>query len=405
MVEQTQKRFALRFGLRTRLLLAFLFTVLAPTALFAIFSFKTITDGIDTLEKARLQESKQLALAAFRQQGEQIAANVQDYAHWDEMFEPATGRDPEWQRVNISLWIPNQFNIDVIWLADRDGNVYYEYHAPEEMKIKVSGLTLFERARRGEETYGIMETSEGLLLAATSYVSPALFSRPFDPAAESPAVLFYGRFIDHGVAEEIMATTGRHIEFFDQKSLLGTSIPERQELVSRSGNAITPELRPLGMAHEDYSFESALQDSIVTALYDVDNMHVGAMRIIQSIQIERFVREGLITTYAWSIIIVATIAIALSMFFGSRLATIIHSLSKQVQAYTRGDFHHPVSVTRSDEIGELQSSFATLIQTLEKAKVRLHEQEMTILDIIELNSKQRAAKAKKQQKQPPETKP
>lgn len=383
-----------RLRLRSRLLLSFLLTVFLPASMFALISFTQILKGIADIEVSKLQEGLTRTMVAIEGEGSQISANVQDYAHWDEMFYPETGRDPEWQRVNITIWIPDQFDIDVIWLADLDGNVYYQHNTPDEFQQNVRRFALFKSALSGENTHALMQTSGGLMLAASAFVSPALVPNDFDPATQAAGVLFYGRYIDNEVAERISSLTGQDIEFFDKQRLIATSLKNRHFLIGRPVQETSTEAGRVLITERPRHVRNHNTHAIYATLYDVNNQLAAAVGVIKELNTESFVRARLYSTYVWSLIMMACVAGVLAYCFGTRIANIVKKLTTQIKSYARGDLHHPIEVTRSDELGELQQSFADLIQSLEQAKVRIQEQEMTILDIIELSKKQEKTKQK-----------
>ncbi len=372
----------IRLRLRTRLFFAFFFTLLLPMAFLMFFSGKTLFQGVHTLEEASLDDSLQTATAALDFVAQQIAANVQDYAHWDEMYDPLTGRDPEWLRRSITEWIPGQFDIDVIWLADPNGNIYYAYNNPSEFSGNVRNLSLFQKARKGEETYEFLSIGSKVMIGASSFVSPTSVDRSFSAVQQSPAVLFYGRYIDSDVASQISAVTGREIKFFSETELLATSDRTKLALIGFSIDVVAPEVQQVFTSTTSLKWMSAEQHSIYQPIIDSNNRRIGAMGVHNSAAIGNFVRSQLNASLLTGILTAFLVGLVLAFYFGGRMARAVKALNQQVQEYTHGDYHHEVVVNRRDELGELQASFAYLIKRLEKAKVHLHEQEMTILDIL-----------------------
>lgn len=379
----TNKKFPIRFGIRLRLLLALILTMAIPAALFLRISINQIFNGISTIENANLESSLNQTLTALRREMDQIEANVQDYAHWDEMYDPATGKDPEWLRVNITIWIPQQFDIDVIWAADRDGNVYYQYNTPKEFQNNVASHPLFKSGLRGDaNSHAIINTSNGPMMAASSFISPAYFGAPFDPTSDASGVLFYGRYIGSDLAQRISTVTGLNTDFYDSKTLIATSNADREHMIglplTEDKDEVLSIFSNLRSAHFEYPNEHA----IFAPLYDVNNQPILAVAVRHQMAVERLVRENLERMLIWGLAASLAVSLLLIVLLGTRVTRAIRNLSSSIKSYTEGDIHHPIAVTRTDELGELQSRFADLMAKLNQAKVRIHEQEITILDLI-----------------------
>lgn len=369
-----------RVSLRARLLFAFFFTVLVPVLVFALIAVRVIFSGIATLEDAALRDSLKQTLIVLDSEEQTLAKNVQDYARWDDMFDPSISHDEDWQRRNITEWIPVQFDVDVIWLAEQNGDVFYRYNVPAEFAQNVSTVKLFQAARKGEQPYGLMMTSKGLMMAATSYISPSREPAGYDVPTQSPAVLFYGRFIDSSVAAKVSSLTDRPVDVFDTQRLVATSEPSREWSLGASIEDAVVGLSATSNAEQTLVIGNAT--AIFVPMIDVNANHVGMIGVYRNSPIGNFVRDQLFDTLVAAVILAFSVGIGLSLFFGSRLARAVKNLKHQVQSYTRGDFHHPITVNRRDELGELQGSFAYLIKTLERAKVRMEEQDITILDVL-----------------------
>ncbi len=382
--EHKQKPFQLRFGIRARFLSAVIIALLLPTIFLYRITTEEIFTGIVAIEESNVQQSLAQTLTALEREQHQILANVEDYAHWDDMYSPETGRDPEWLRVNITNWIPNQFDIDVIWLADRDGNIYYQYNTPKEFQRDVQDFPLFKKALQGEtETHGLVKTSNGVMLAATSPVTTTDFSPPFDPVVDASGVLFYGRFIESDVAERISGLTGRHTEFYDARTLVGSSYASQLQRIGLPIDDLNRQYvasvlsRLKSAAHHEQDLHA-----IFAPLYDINGDAVLVLSVRHEMPVESLVRENLQRTIFWGVSASAAISLFIVFIFATRLTSFIRKLNASVQAYTRGDVHHPVAVTRTDELGDLQNSFSDLLTKLNQAKVRIQEQEIAMLDII-----------------------
>jgi sensor domain CHASE-containing protein/HAMP domain-containing protein len=358
-------------GLHWRLFFAFVMTSLVPVSLICVLVYYSLFSGLRELQESRISDALTRTLYGLEQQGAQLASNVQDYAHWEDMYNPDTGRDPEWQRINITEWIPSQFDVDVIVLADRDGNVYYQYQAPTEFSSNIKDFPPFTNAFEGVETHELYASSNGLMVVAASFVSPAINAdNPFSPQ-DAPAVLIYARYLDSSVAQALRESVGGEIHFFGATELLGTSDESTSDLVGLPLQSFSNTVQNVLTSSEPIITETSESVTAFTRLQDVFGQPVGVVSITLSKATERFVESQFLTTILVSLMVSMTVACGLGLLLGWQLTDSIRRLSHAVLDYTDGKISHAPMVDRKDEIGQLQQAFSNMIDSLEKSKSKL----------------------------------
>lgn len=364
--------------LRWRLCLALVLTSLLPITLIVAILYNSLFNGTQKIQESRQLDALQRALYSLNEQGNQLDSNVRDYAHWDEMADPATGRDSEWQRINLTEWIPELFLVDTIFLANRDGSIFYDYRLPSELKNNVSSFPPFQKALQGVESHYIFNTENGLLLLATAYVSPAIDKEnPFSPL-DSQAVLMYGRYLNSSVAQKIGEAVGGDIHFFDKTRLLGTNNVDHATIVgSQEQEMPAPVLYALDnnvpILSEANDFASAHM-----SLLDVFGNRVGVLSVTVNKLTQNFVREQIRMTIILSLILNLFVASILGLLLGWQISQPIRTLARAINDYTRGDISRTPNVDRSDEIGTLQAAFRDMVWSLEKSKSERARQQETL---------------------------
>lgn len=361
-----------------RLFSAFLLTSLVPVIIMVFLLQGSLFGGIQELQLERIHDLLERSLVTLEEQSNQIAASVQDYAHWDEMMEQSYERDQEWLRVNITDWIPEHFHIDAVFLADRDGNVFYNYDLPEEIAGNVSAFPLFQSALRGEEPQALYLSSRGLMLVAASYVSPAFDTESVFLPEDAPAVLFYGRLLDSHVAELISESVGGHVEFFDRQALIGTSDTEKSGSLGQPWAGRREDVARAFAEGTNVDSQSDDEMSSVALLTEASGEAVGAISVSRSRDTEQFVKAEIISTMIAGIIASLIAASLLGLYLGWKIVRSLRLLTQEVVQYSEGKLTDMPEISRNDEIGVLHENFAAMVKTLDLSKQRLLEQQQTV---------------------------
>lgn len=366
------------FSLRWKLFLAMVGVSLIPIAFLSWRLLGTLFAGIDQLEQERLTDSLDRVERAIDAVGSEMLANVLDYSHWDEMYFPETGRDPDWLQLNVFGWVPRNYQIDTIIMADRDGKVYASFAPPAEMVSDVSEYLFFRNALEGIEKHGFYQTSHGMMMIASAYISRTnVVGVPYPPK-EASGVLIYGRLVDSETAQHFTDVTGRSVSFFDEKELIGTSDPDLAGNLGREFSRLAPQ------ASRDVFRKMQLREKgperlvLYHPLRSYDGGVIGALRVGQDRETENFVRMHIRDGVVYTSLLAAAFSIALSYFLGLRLSRPIRSLAKGMREYATGKPFVPVVTKSKDEIGELGKSFTYMTRELDASQASLKEKDKAL---------------------------
>ncbi|WP_017325532.1 ATP-binding protein [Synechococcus sp. PCC 7336] len=119
-----------RLNLTTRLLcltaLAGSFTVISPIAI-QIWANARVQESSEKIGRDRLQRSRG-TMSLYAAQLESAAI---DEATWTEMRDFTITRDPEWARANLTDWVPDALDLDLVLVLSKEGELIYELEAAD----------------------------------------------------------------------------------------------------------------------------------------------------------------------------------------------------------------------------------------------------------------------------------
>ena len=354
------------FSISFKLLLSFLVVALVPAGVIAYYLLGEMTLSVDRLELARLEDSQDRAVRAFQRNGGQVLSNNTDYSHWDDVYFPETSHDPEWQKINLTDWVPAHFGIDSIWMTDRLGDVFYTYNVPSELSLNVSSLPQFKDAMEGREGWGIVPTSRGPTIISAGFVTKT--EETLTPIGDSPGTLIYGRDIDNEVADDIYQVVGRDIAFFDTEKLIAASDENTKDKIGTPFADISFEARRRISHKQDYLDRTPDYIYFYSPLLSSTGEVLGAMRIGQDQNTANYIRSQISRSLGRGAIIGVLITIASGLFLGLRLSKPIKNLARIMLDYGAGKRVEMPKDSRRDEIGVLTRSYISMVQSLEDSK-------------------------------------
>jgi diguanylate cyclase (GGDEF)-like protein/PAS domain S-box-containing protein len=192
-------------------LLGFLLTLVLPVRTFLLDSFARLeTDQLITdFDRAR---------NAFDTQIDAIARVTRDYAAWDETYEFADSRDPNYLENNITAQLMQNFRLNLVAIYDRSGALIaersYDYTTLEPQPLtpffarpEIAQDPLLNYTDELMGNRGIILLPEGPLLVA-SY--PILTDAGQGPSRGS---LIMGRFLRSDTTERLASTTRLDVAF------------------------------------------------------------------------------------------------------------------------------------------------------------------------------------------------
>jgi sensor domain CHASE-containing protein len=292
-------------------------------------------------------------MRAFEIQKQNLLTSLQDYANWQDLANPKTGKDPAWLEINVIGWVPAQFKIDVVVLADRQGKVFASHGLPEEFGSDVSGHPMFRSAVAGADNVEFTHVSTGLLMLASAPIAPPPAFRDGFAMESSPGVLMFGKMMTDDVVAEISEVIGNELK------VLTNPVPEPYAAAYREEETAT----------HLYGYEP---------LIGIDGSVVGTLRVERDRMSARLVRDRATRTAiggaAAGLLTILVLALLMSVY----LARPLVRLAGSIRDFGAGKATKMKSSGRNDELGMLEDSFVGMMQELgaSKRKVSVQEQEL-----------------------------
>ena len=182
--------------LETRLRLTLLAAGIIPVLLFtALFCWHINTALREEEQKAALAAAQNFA-SAFENEKTALIRQVTDYGIWNEMHYHARFPDPRWFEENLTGWVPAQFDIPLIRLADPEGRTLAQA-GPVPLPVS-QPLASFDAPKAWVQ---MIEGSPYIIAA-----SPVLPSNRSGPPAGR---LFFARKIDENMLNRLFTFPNR----------------------------------------------------------------------------------------------------------------------------------------------------------------------------------------------------
>lgn len=199
-----------KFSIRTKTILyiSLLLTMIISIVFFALRYYAFASSLKLEYENAELQMKR--IENAFSFELDSMNSSVRDWSQWDETYQYMEGTNPSYVAENLYYDAFEILNFDFILIYDASGNVNYsrqfdfdsetESLVSEEINNAIGSLGIAENSNSENRYSGIVTTSEGNLLIASSAIMPSI------PAGETViGNMVFGRFLDQTEIEYLQS--------------------------------------------------------------------------------------------------------------------------------------------------------------------------------------------------------
>lgn len=353
-------------GLRTRLIMAFLVFAVFPMVMIPALLYQNLSLSVASIEMTELNGGVQQLENAIHTHQRSVLQNVQDYAHWDDAVRAFREGDKEWFQNQVFDYVTKHYGYEYIIVADLNGRVVWEYGAPEEWKVDVSKLALFQDARNGTEQASFMRNSRGFAIAAAANIIPLAREGHMNAYEDAVGVIIYGDDADTAYADTLANTIGRHIDLLDRNTLFARDSGNIMNAVGSRFLDVSSEGYFAVMKGDRYVEEMS---DILMAYYPVETPNgqvVGAIRIGQSRLATNFVRRELVRAVLILFCVAILLLILLAIVIGSWLVNPVGRLAEAIRQYgKRRKLLARDLALRKDELGEVYRAFEELVRELD----------------------------------------
>jgi diguanylate cyclase (GGDEF)-like protein len=199
-----------------------LFIITCTSLLFySIIVSHSVSDNLIIIEKEKVKESAVFVSRVPFNMASDIERTVKDYSIWDDTYEKVSQKDIQWIDSEVIQWIPSNFQIDLVLVADRKKSILGSYGMDQVQLLKLLENDFIEELLNevyNEETeypIGIIEINNELYIFSAQPIVPS-------SAVGLPAgVTLLGKKIDDTVVRNIEAETGETAFITYKSSIIG----------------------------------------------------------------------------------------------------------------------------------------------------------------------------------------
>ena len=264
-------KFFEQLSLRNKLFLAFVVVVLIPLTLYSIFLYMITVFGLTYIENFQMQKGLNSTLRIIESKGRTLLRETVDYGNWHEMWSWIKTRDPEWLRINVIDWVPQNFNVQLIAITDLKGKVLYQYGDFPEYQGLIADNPLVKEGLKFKEVFGIIKTSRGLALIAASPIHDSTVT----PKLPQNGVLLYGQLIDQKFMNNLKELTGNEITIFEKDIPVAST---KGQLAPRIPSKIWQTVSFEGEVYIDRSLREVM--AVYGPLKDLEGSTIGLVEVV-----------------------------------------------------------------------------------------------------------------------------
>lgn len=365
------------FSIRTKFSIAFIISGIFIGSIILFFTYLMIIKGLDKIENYYLDNEYHSVQNAINNELEVLLRNIKDSSYWDDMYNYVTTPDKAWVKLNVTDWIPKNFNIDLILILDVKGNLIYQYGDFNEflMGKDLSRQPLIKKIIESQETKGLYSTSRGIVLFASSLIMHT------DESGPRNGTYLYGKLMNNAKLEKIKGLTGIDLSIIcNGKVVNSTDIerrdrPKAKELDDIYNNLKSEKSQQFNIYKPNY--QSAFVYSI---LKDMENRDIGMLEIIRPRKSIPLVTGFFIQSSLWifaSAILIILLTVLIITGFILRPLSLFKKTVEEIQK-TKNMLKRVV-VDSKDEIGVLAQEFNAMLDALNKSQNDLVETQQNLI--------------------------
>jgi diguanylate cyclase (GGDEF)-like protein len=244
-------------GFRGKLFLLFCLVCLLPIMAFGFYARAMARENLERLEISLISRQRAVVYETMHSLVEKFISIGRDYAEWDELYFAVERNDLPWIEENVTRWLPNTYNVDVVIVAGRSGEIIASTGiSPEEAAIFLE--TEFARQPvKGQQVAGIVKING----APSAYsATPVLRS---DGTGTRLGALYVGNHIDMELCYKLAKSTGDNwiLHYMSPQLLAGGTDPETTASTNEAG--FRASLEAATVATRPAEFVAVLREKII----------------------------------------------------------------------------------------------------------------------------------------------
>lgn len=148
------------------------FILVLPFVLYAIISHHVTISRFDAQEQSDRKREIHVFSSMLKDKSQWLSNLLLDYSEWDETYSSTIKQNNKWYDKNITGWVPNHYDVDVVLLTDR---MFKPIASHGEASVWLQALNRNHHltlALQGRHNRGIIKVGNDLYLVATNPVLP-----------------------------------------------------------------------------------------------------------------------------------------------------------------------------------------------------------------------------------------
>ena len=251
-----------------------LLVAIVPLITYLILNNILVSEHFLKIEKQSVISKVQKANKIFQSEALNIQELAKDNGIWDDSYQKIKQKDTEWFKKNHSEWIPDNFSIDLIVIANKDKEIINQYGLKYIDDIQLFNDHTISAVLSGRYDNKKNYPSGMKIYNGSLYImgiSPILLS---DYSGSSRGVIIFGKKITPEYLQNIKSEFGYDIFFsykgeFVSNVEISKEIKKHSDIISESNNQKTFTLG-----------KSKIVGSI--SIKDISNEKIGKLYIVES---------------------------------------------------------------------------------------------------------------------------
>lgn len=181
----------------------------------------SVSDNLVIIEKEKVKDTSDVVSRVPLNMATSISQLTKDYSVWDESYENVLENNTEWVRENFIDWMPYNYDIDLILVADKKKSILGSYGMEQQLLLKVLDSTFIDRlindnySKETEYPLGFIEMNSEVYIFSAQPIVPLSLKAP------PTGITLLGKKLDRKLVENIEEETGEIVFFSHGSSLIG----------------------------------------------------------------------------------------------------------------------------------------------------------------------------------------
>ncbi|OPY38246.1 MAG: sensory histidine kinase AtoS [Methanoregula sp. PtaU1.Bin051] len=365
-------------NLQERTILTFVILLIALISFVSIFISITLLSSYTSVEKDYALRDLHQTVSRLNEETLLLSAIAGDWATWDDTYDYASGKRPEFIQSSLIPDTYNNFRLNVFIITDRQGRILHAgaYDLSNHTMTRVPQVFMDQLTKDNpllsmgdprHATAGIIMLPQYPVMVASK---PIVRS---DYSGTPQGVVIVGRYIDSVQMGYLSAITQPSLEIIPVRD---PSVDPALLTELKSADGSNPEIV------RSVSGDAIAGYALVSDIYGNDAF------VLQITQPRDIYRQGLLTTFQFILIILGAgliFGLVILYFMDRYVLSRIGALGSQVRAIGRNsDFSRRVIVAGDDELAGLETEINRLLDNIERSQHNLQDSEARFRDMSDL---------------------